>query len=218
MLNYFIKSCQDNFKKCPTFQSPALPSFSSLSPFLVLLRYFPVSCADNDARLYMKRFARGSVGKCILFKGKWCTPNEFQSLSGRKSSKDWKRSIRLGGRILKEYITQGLFEEHSKLCSCKVCSGSDVEMLKQEGEMALAAKRRRLSQADSHPPPLSGTTQISSVPESEVKHDPNARAARVRPRKTQEEPTTGSKRKQNSNNSSPSKIWSPSGGKALSVH
>ena len=98
-----------------------------------------MSCADNEARLYTKRFARGSVGKCIFFKGKWCTPNEFQLISGRKSSKDWKRSIRLGDRILKEYITQGLFEEHSKLCSCKICSCSNVDMLKQEGEMALAA-------------------------------------------------------------------------------
>ena len=54
------------------------------------------------------------------------------------------------GRILKEYITQGLFQEHAKSCLCKICCGENVDMLKQEGEMALAAKRRRLSQADSH--------------------------------------------------------------------
>ena len=200
--------------------------FLSLLPLSIspLKRFFPVSCADNEARLYMKRFARGSVGKCILFKGKWCTPNEFQSISGRKSSKDWKRSIRLGGRILKEYITQGLFEEHSKLCSCKICSGSDVDMLKQEGEMALAAKRRRLSQADSHPhvpppPPslLGGRSAQVSTPlvEPEAKTESNSKTAKTKAKKSQEE-VPGGKMKGNSTTTSPSKIWSPSGGKLYS--
>lgn len=114
---------------------------------LLAFRFLNVSCASNEAKFYIKRFARGSVGKCILFKGRWITPNEFQAISGRKSSKDWKRSIRLKGRCLKEFIAQGLFQEHAKTCACKICSGDDVDMLKQEGEMALAAKRRRLSQS-----------------------------------------------------------------------
>lgn len=111
-----------------------------------------MSCAENEGKFYLKRFARGSIGKCVLFRNRWLTPNEFQTISGRKSSKDWKRSIRLKGRILKDYITQGLFQEHSKACVCKICCGGDMDLMKQEGEMALAAKRRRLSQADSAPP------------------------------------------------------------------
>ena len=107
-----------------------------------------VSCAGNTAKFYLNRFARGSIGRCVLFKGRWVTPNEFQAISGRQSSKDWKRSIRLRGRCLKEYITKGLFTEHQKMCVCSVCSGETTEHLRQEGEMALAAKRRRLSQAD----------------------------------------------------------------------
>ena len=110
--------------------------------------HFHVNCAGNAAKFYLNRFARGSIGRCVLFRSRWITPNEFQAISGRQSSKDWKRSIRLRGRCLKEYITQGLFQEHLKTCACKICSGETGEQLRLEGEMALAAKRRRLSQAD----------------------------------------------------------------------
>lgn len=143
-----------------------------------------MSCAENEARFYLKRFARGSVGKCILFRSRWITPNEFQAISGRKSSKDWKRSIRLRGRCLKEFIAQGLFVEHQKSCVCKICSGEDPEGLRQEGEMALAAKRRRLSQADSLPP-SDTPTNLSQL----IGNDSNAKPigvvkrGRGRPRK-----------------------------------
>lgn len=110
--------------------------------------HFHVNCAGNAAKFYLNRFARGSIGRCVLFRSRWITPNEFQAISGRQSSKDWKRSIRLRGRCLKEYITQGLFQEHLKTCACQICSGEAAEHLRLEGEMALAAKRRRLSQAD----------------------------------------------------------------------
>ena len=104
-----------------------------------------VSCAENTAKFYLNRFARGSIGRCVLFEERWMTPNEFQAISGRQSSRDWKRSIRLRGRCLKEYITKGLFTEHQKACVCSICS---VETMKHLREMALAAKRQRLSQAD----------------------------------------------------------------------
>lgn len=105
-----------------------------------------VTCAENESKFYKERFARGSIGKCVLFKGRWVTPNEFQAISGRQSSKDWKRSIRLNGRCLKEYIGEGLFKEHPKTCACKICQGEDDYLRRQEGVLALAAKRRRLSQ------------------------------------------------------------------------
>ena len=123
--------------------------------------YLNVNCANNEGRMYLNRFARGSRGRCVLFRGRWITPNEFQAVSGRQSSKDWKRSIRMKGRCLKDYIGQGLFKEHLKSCSCKICSGCDPETLKQEGEMALAAKRRRLSQTDG-----GGGSSAASVPSS----------------------------------------------------
>ena len=110
--------------------------------------YIVITCAENEAKLYKERFGRGSIGRSVLFRSRWLTPNEFQAVSGRQSSKDWKRSIRLRGRCLKEYINDGLFKEHEKSCLCKVCLGGDTELLRQEGVIALAAKRRRLSQAD----------------------------------------------------------------------
>lgn len=111
--------------------------------------YIVITCAENEAKLYKERFGRGSIGRSVLFRSRWLTPNEFQAVSGRQSSKDWKRSIRLRGRCLKEYINDGLFKEHEKSCLCKVCLGGDTEILRQEGVIALAAKRRRLSHADS---------------------------------------------------------------------
>ena len=88
-------------------------------------QFIPVNCNNNEAHFYLNRFSRGSVGRCVLFRGRWITPNEFQAISGRQSSKDWKRSIRLRGRCLKEFIAQGLFQEHPKTCTCKVCARED---------------------------------------------------------------------------------------------
>ena len=109
--------------------------------------FIVVTCAENEAKFYKHRFARGSIGRCVWFRERWITPNEFQAISGRQSSKDWKRSIRLRGKCLKDYISEGLFVEHPKTCSCSICQGEDKDLRRQEGVMALAAKRRRLSQA-----------------------------------------------------------------------
>lgn len=109
--------------------------------------FINISCASNQAQFYKDRFARGSVGHSVLFEGEWMTLNKFQSVSGRQSSKDWKKSIRTNGRCLKELVSEGMLTEHSKSCSCSLCTGQ--ESLRKEGELALAAKKRRLSQADS---------------------------------------------------------------------
>ena len=89
--------------------------------------------------------------------------------------------------------------------------------------MALAAKRRRLSQADSHPhvppPPslLGGRSAQVSTPlvEPEAKTESNSKTAKTKAKKGQEE-VPGGKMKGNSTTTSPSKIWSPSGGKLYS--
>ena len=41
--------------------------------------FFVVTCNNNDAKFYLSRFARGSIGRCVLFRGRWITPNEFQA-------------------------------------------------------------------------------------------------------------------------------------------
>lgn len=168
----------------------------------------------------MNRFSRGSIGKSILFNGQWMTPNEFQTISGRKSSKDWKRSIRLRGRCLKEFITQGLFQEHNKSCNCSVCVGEVSEMLRREGVMALAAKRRRLSQADNITPdhskpvpalPVVEDTKPKPTP-STVPGAPPVKRARGRPRKHPLPPAKIEPKTSSPPSPDVSRIWSPSGG------
>lgn len=92
--------------------------------------YIVVTCAENEAKFYKHRFARGSIGKCVWFRERWITPNEFQAISGRQSSKDWKRSIRLNGKCLKDYISEGLFKNIQRLAhvgfvkgKTEICAG-----------------------------------------------------------------------------------------------
>ena len=89
--------------------------------------YYNITCGDLSAQFYISRFARGSIGKCILYQGVWHTPNSFQSIAGRQCSKDWKKSIRCGQQSLKDMIREGKFQEHPKSCTCGICfSVADV--------------------------------------------------------------------------------------------
>ena len=182
--------------------------------------YIVVTCAGNEAKFYKDRFARGSIGRCVWFKGRWITPNEFQAVSGRQSSKDWKRSIRSNGRCLKEYISEGLFREHVKTCSCKICQGEDEDMKRQEGVMALAAKRRRLSQAGadgSHgscpPPSHNALQQPSSEAEGLAMGEESGESGNSEEDLGQKKIIgSGVKRKRGRSTKS-QRVWSPSGGK-----
>lgn len=89
--------------------------------------YYNITCGDLSAQFYISRFARGSIGKCILYQGVWHTPNSFQGIAGRQCSKDWKKSIRCGQHSLKDMIKEGKFQEHPKTCTCGICfSVADV--------------------------------------------------------------------------------------------
>lgn len=183
-------------------------------------QHLQVTCADNEANFYRERFARGSIGKCVLFRGRWITPNEFQAISGRQSSKDWKRSIRLNGRCLKEYISDGLFREHPKTCTCGICQGEDDYLRRQEGVLALAAKRRRLSQAGVDSGAHSSQTSLHGASDNDVgvvmeaesgesdgqvggaaRKKPNSKVKRKRGRPPKNQ-----------------RVWSPSGGKSRGPH
>ena len=69
-----------------------------------------IDCGSNKAVLYLSKMCLGSKGSCILFKGSWLTPNEFQFVSGRENAKDWKRSIRHNGSSLKLLFTKDLLK------------------------------------------------------------------------------------------------------------
>ena len=186
---------------------------SSLWEVDELGEHLQVTCAENEAKFYKNRFARGSIGRCVLFRGRWITPNEFQAISGRQSSKDWKRSIRLNGRCLKEYINDGLFKEHQKNCICSVCLGVDSDQLRHEGVMALAAKRRRLSQADGG---SSTSLQNMEGVSGSVATPPitnNSEATPADGTSDKKLPGSGVKRKRKVGQTPKSqRVWSPSGG------
>lgn len=177
-----------------------------------------VTCADNEAKFYKRRFARGSIGKCVWFKGHWITPNEFQAVSGRQSSKDWKRSIRLNGRCLKEYISEGLFREHPKACSCSTCQGEDRDLRRQEGVIALAAKRRRLSQAGvegSH----GSVGQATGLSENEggmaMGEESEESDVQIEGMMERKLPGARLRRKRSGLSSKNQRVWSPSGGEVV---
>ncbi|OQR68669.1 hypothetical protein BIW11_04516 [Tropilaelaps mercedesae] len=71
-----------------------------------------VECGGNKGLLYLGRLCQGSKGPCILFKGTWLTPNEFQYVSGRETAKDWKRSIRHSGKSMKLLLAKGVLSVH----------------------------------------------------------------------------------------------------------
>lgn len=72
-------------------------------------------------------FCTGGRGKCIKsIEGVWYTPNEFEALAGRASSKDWKRSIRYGGRTLQCLIEDGILQPHATSCTCAACCDDDA--------------------------------------------------------------------------------------------
>ena len=55
---------------------------------------FQVKCKDTVGLMYKSKFGSGGRGKCMKVGNEWMTPNEFEQLAGRASSKDWKRSVR----------------------------------------------------------------------------------------------------------------------------
>lgn len=90
------------------------------------LPILPVRCKNTSAELHKSRFGSGGRGRCIKLNGSWYTPSEFEALCGRASSKDWKRSIRFGGRSLQTLIDEGIILPHATSCTCAACCDDDT--------------------------------------------------------------------------------------------
>ncbi|KAL8611075.1 hypothetical protein ACOMHN_064366 [Nucella lapillus] len=86
----------------------------------------PVRCKNTNGELYKAKFGSGGRGKCIKNSDGWYTPNEFEALAGRASSKDWKRSIRYGGRTLQCLIEDDILHPHATSCTCAACCDDDA--------------------------------------------------------------------------------------------
>lgn len=89
------------------------------------LEVLPVRCKTTTAELYKSRLGSGGRGRCIKYKDQWHTPSEFENICGRGSSKDWKRSIRFGGRSLQALIDEGILTPHATSCTCSACCDDD---------------------------------------------------------------------------------------------
>lgn len=85
----------------------------------------PVRCKNTNAELFKSRFGSGGRGKCIKLGNEWFTPSEFEAHCGRASSKDWKRSIRFGGRSLQTLIDEQILKPHATSCTCAACCDDD---------------------------------------------------------------------------------------------
>lgn len=94
------------------------------------LAVLPVRCKNTNAELHKSRFGSGGRGRCIKLGTEWYTPSEFEALCGRASSKDWKRSIRFGGRSLQTLIDEQILKPHATSCTCAACCDDDSAVSK----------------------------------------------------------------------------------------
>merc|ERR1719193_2087234 len=67
-----------------------------------------VKCKDTVGYFHKSKFGSGGRGNCMKVGQRWMTPNEFEQLAGRASSKDWKRSVRFQKHPLGHLIEDGL--------------------------------------------------------------------------------------------------------------
>ncbi|XP_015227705.1 PREDICTED: deformed epidermal autoregulatory factor 1 homolog [Cyprinodon variegatus] len=93
----------------------------------------PVRCRNTSGVLYKNRLGSGGKGRCIKHNQQWVTPTEFEALSGRASSKDWKRSIRYAGRPLLCLIQEQILNPHAASCTCAACC-DDLTHSPKDGE------------------------------------------------------------------------------------
>ncbi|KAG7473772.1 hypothetical protein MATL_G00099430 [Megalops atlanticus] len=93
----------------------------------------PVRCRNTSGILYKNRLGSGGKGRCIKHNNTWYTPTEFECMSGRASSKDWKRSIRYGGRPLQCLIQERILNPHAASCTCAACC-DDLPVCTKDGE------------------------------------------------------------------------------------
>ncbi|XP_053954535.1 deformed epidermal autoregulatory factor 1 [Anastrepha obliqua] len=126
------------------------------------MEVFSIRCKTTSADLYRSKLGSGGRGRCVKYKDKWYTPSEFENVCGRGSSKDWKRSIKYGGKSLQSLIDDGILTPHATNCSCTVCC--DDEAASGPVRLFTPYKRRKRNQTD---------LDVDSVPKRKRNNNPN---------------------------------------------
>ncbi|CAB3980402.1 deformed epidermal autoregulatory factor 1 homolog [Paramuricea clavata] len=106
-----------------------------------------VRCREEVGEMHKNKLGSGGRGKCVKHNGNWYTPSEFEALCGRASSKDWKRSIRYGGRTLQCLIEEGIIMPHALSCTCSTCC--DDNTLAGPVRLFVPYKRKKRESSDS---------------------------------------------------------------------
>ncbi|CAG9763190.1 unnamed protein product [Ceutorhynchus assimilis] len=129
------------------------------------LPILPVRCKNTSAELHKGRFGSGGRGRCIKLGTTWYTPSEFEALCGRASSKDWKRSIRFGGRSLQTLIDEGIILPHATSCTCAACC--DDESATGPVRLFTPYKRKRRKESDNANKRAAGTAANANTSNEE---------------------------------------------------
>lgn len=109
-----------------------------------------IRCKTTTAELYKVRLGSGGRGRCIKHKDNWYTPSEFENICGRGSSKDWKRSIRYGGRSLQALIDEGVLTPHATSCTCSACCDDDASKYERRKKTLSFSPSARLAIFSTH--------------------------------------------------------------------
>ncbi|XP_053675282.1 deformed epidermal autoregulatory factor 1 [Anopheles nili] len=142
-------------------QEYRIESNSVLANQMANLEVLQVRCKTTTGELFKSRLGSGGRGKCIKHKDGWYTPSEFENICGRGSSKDWKRSIRYGGRSLQTLIDEGILTPHATSCTCSACCDDESgETATGPVRLFTPYKRRRRNQSDPEPPQLEKKKRI----------------------------------------------------------
>jgi len=95
--------------------------------------YIEVTCGDVSGGLYLEKLKRVPHGRA-LEKCIWCnnglyTPQEFESMGGKKASKAWRKTIKHKGIPLQKLLASGVLKEQESMTQFEAQQQSDEALL-----------------------------------------------------------------------------------------